>query len=230
MSENKRGILIAIEGVDGSGKATQSSAIYERLKEEGYKVEKVDYPRYDNPSSSLVRMYLNGDFGNNAETISPYIASTFYAADRYASYKQFFEEFYNGGGIVIADRYTTANMIHQAGKIHDEAERNKFLDWLWDFEFNLYKIPIPDLVFFLDVPLQYNETLMKHRKNKDFRRVSKDIHERDMHHLQDSYNNACSLVDKYNWKRINCIKDGKMRTIEDIHEEIYNIVKGKLSE
>lgn len=229
MSKVKKGILIAIEGVDGSGKATQSNKLYERLLNEGQPVKKVDYPRYQSESSSLVKMYLNGDFGKNASDVSPYIASTFYAADRYASYKLDYEEHYDQGGTVIADRYATANMIHQAGKLHDKTERDKFLDWLWDFEFNLYKIPIPDLVFFLDVPPEFNQKLMDGRDNKDNRRTTKDIHESDINHLKDSYNNAVSLVDKYKWFKINCIKNSQMRTIEDIHEEIYNIVMSKLS-
>jgi dTMP kinase len=112
---------------------------------------KVSYPRYDNESSALVRMYLRGEFGDNPNEISPYICSTFYAVDRYASYKQDYEQFYNNGGIVIADRYTTSNMLHQASKIQNAFERQKFLDWLYDFEFNLYKLPVPDLVFFLDL-------------------------------------------------------------------------------
>jgi dTMP kinase len=225
-----KGKLIAIEGVDGSGKATQSNKLYERLLNEGFPAKKIHYPRYDNPSSSLVRLYLNGEFGDNAKDTNAYIASTFYAVDRYASLKQDYEQFYKEGGIVIADRYTTSNMIHQAGKISNKKEREKFLDWLWDFEFNIYKIPIPDLVFFLDVPVEFNEKIMKESANKDSRRKTKDIHERDIEHLKDSYNNACSLVDKYGWCRINYVKDGQMRTIEDIHNEIYNIVIKKLGE
>lgn len=229
MGEVKKGILIAVEGVDGSGKATQSNKLYERLTNEGHSVIKIDYPRYQRESSALVRMYLNGDFGRNASEVSPYIASTFYAADRYASYKQEYEEHYRQGGIVIADRYATANMIHQAGKLYDRIERDKFLDWLWDLEFNLYKIPVPDIVFFLDVPPEVNQKLMEGRENKDNGRTTKDIHESDMNHLRDSYNNAVSLVDKYKWKKISCVKDGKMRTIEEIHQVIYDIVIKKLS-
>lgn len=222
------GKLIVIEGVDGSGKATQSSLLYERIKNAGFETTKVDFPRYDNPSSSLVRMYLNGDFGNEAKEISPYIASTFYAGDRYASFKMYYEGFMNNGGVVIADRYTTANMIHQAGKIHDKNERENFLKWLWDYEFGLYKLPIPDLVFFLDVPVEFNEKLMSNRENKDGVRQTKDIHERDKKHLLDSYNNAIELVDRYSWTRINCIKGGKLRTIEDINNEIFDITLNKI--
>ncbi len=223
-----KGKLFVIEGVDGSGKATQTNTLFQRLCDEKYNVMKIDYPRYNNESSLFVRKYLNGDFGDKAKDISPYIASTFYALDRYASYKEEYENFYNNDGIVIADRYATANMVHQAGKIDDKEDREKFLEWLWNLEFNTYKIPVPDLVFFLDIPIEYNEKLMEGRQNKDSSRKEKDIHESDTEHLLDSYKNAVSLVDKYNWIRINCIYNGNLRSIEDIHSEIYNIVKSKL--
>lgn len=225
---NKKGILIAIEGVDGCGKATQTDKVFTRLTDEGFNTIKLDYPRYNNASSTFVKMYLSGDFGEKAKEVSPYVASTFYALDRYVSYKQEYENFYKDGGIVVCDRYATANMVHQAGKISDASEREKFLDWLWDYEFNLYKIPVPDLVFFLDVPVEYTMKLMKDRDNKFTGQEKKDIHEGDKSHLMDSYKNACSLVDKYSWERINCVKDDKMRTIEDIHEEIYKIVLDKI--
>lgn len=228
MKDIKKGKLIVIEGVDGSGKATQTNNLFQRLKNESYNIMKLDYPRYDNESSLFVRKYLNGDFGKNAKEVSPYIASTFYALDRYVSYKEEYENFYNNGGIVIADRYATANMVHQAGKIDDVVQRDKFLDWLWELEFNTYKIPEPDMVFFLDIPIKYNEKLMGGRQNKDSERKAKDIHENDVHHLLDSYKNAVSLVGKYNWIRINCINNGNLRSIEDIHSEIYDIVKNKL--
>lgn len=221
MNTLNHGKLIVIEGVDGSGKATQTQMLYERLLAEKYKIKKLHYPRYDNPSSIFVKMYLNGEFGKDAKDVSPYIASTFYAVDRYVSYKQDYEEFYNSGGIVIADRYTTANMVHQAGKIYDAQERDKFLKWLWDFEFELYKIPVPNLVCFLDIPVEFNERLMEGRTNKDPERKKKDIHESDITHLRDSYNNARDLVDMYGWTSINCIKDNMLRSTEDIHEEIY---------
>lgn len=217
------GKLIVIEGVDGCGKATQTDRLYNRLTSDGLRVLKIDYPRYERESSLFVRKYLNGDFGKNAKEVSPYIASTFYALDRYISFKEEYEDFYNNEGIVIADRYATANMVHQAGKVSDPIERDKFLDWLWDLEFNTYKIPVPDLVFFLDIPVEFNEKLMEGRQNKDSARDKKDIHESDVNHLLDSYNNAVSLVGKYGWKRINCISNGKIRSIEDIHEEVYKI-------
>ena len=131
------GKLFVIEGTDGSGKQTQFRKLQERLSEENINYRVVSFPNYENASSSLVKMYLSGEFGENAKDVSPYIASTFYAADRYATYKRYYEDYYKDGGIILADRYTTANMVHQAGKIADEKERKKFLDWLFDLEFNL---------------------------------------------------------------------------------------------
>ena len=123
-----KGKLIIIEGSDGSGKATQTKKLYDRLEAENYKIKKVEFPNYNSESSALVKMYLRGDFGKNATDVDPYVCSTFYAVDRYASFKTGWEEFYNNGGIIICDRYTTSNMVHQASKI-DESERDKYLDW-----------------------------------------------------------------------------------------------------
>ena len=219
------GKLFVIDGTDGSGKQTQFQKLQERLDKEGIEYKTVSFPNYDSPSSSLVKMYLSGKFGENAKDVSPYIASTFYAADRYATYKKDLEEYYNNGGLILADRYTTANMVHQAGKISDEKEREKFLNWLWDFEFNLYGLPVPTEAFFLNMPPEYAFKLMENRKNKFTHEDKKDIHERDKNHIIDSYNAACSLVDKYNWYEVKCVKEDKLRTIEDIHEEIYNEIK-----
>ena len=137
------GKLFVIDGTDGSGKQTQLKRLQERLTEEGINYKTVSFPNYDSPSSSLVKMYLSGEFGEDAKQISPYIASSFYAVDRYATYKKDFEKYYNEGGIILADRYTTANMIHQAGKIQNKEERKKLLDWIWDLEFNMYGLPVP---------------------------------------------------------------------------------------
>lgn len=219
------GKLYVIDGTDASGKQTQFEKLQQRLKKEGIDFRTVSFPNYDSPSSSLVKMYLSGEFGENAKDVSPYIASTFYAADRYATYKTKLEDYYNNGGIILADRYTTANMVHQAGKIKDKQEREKFLNWLWDFEFNLYKLPVPTKVFFLNMPPEYAFELMKNRENKFTHEAQKDIHERDKNHIIDSYNAACDVAQKYNWVTINCIKDDKIRTIEEIHEDIFKQIK-----
>ena len=220
-----KGKLFVIEGTDGSGKQTQLERLKERFEKENIKYKTVSFPNYDSPSSSLVKMYLNGDFGTDAQAISPYIASTFYAADRYATFKTSYEEFYNNGGIILADRYTTSNMVHQAGKIKNDEERQKFLDWLWDFEFNLYNLPVPTEVIFLNMPVEYAQELMKNRANKITNETKKDIHERNEKHLQEAYNEACKLVKKYNWYEVKCVRDGNIRTIDDIHEEIFHEVE-----
>ena len=219
------GKLVVIDGTDGSGKQTQLEILEKNLQRENIDYRKVSFPNYDSPSSSLVKMYLSGEFGKDAKAISPYIASTFYAADRYATYKKDLEEYYENGGLILADRYTTANMVHQAGKIKDKEERKKFLDWLWDMEFNLYKIPVPTKVFFLNMPVEYSLKLTQNRQNKFNKNAKKDIHESDVNHLKDSYNAACELAKIYNWSEIKCVEDGIIRTREDIGKEIFNIVK-----
>ena len=219
------GKLFVIDGTDGSGKQTQFKMLQEKFSEENVNYRVVSFPNYDSPSSSLVKMYLSGEFGENAKDVSPYIASTFYAVDRYATFKKYFEDYYNNGGIILADRYTTANMVHQAGKIQDKEERQKFLDWLRDFEFNLYGLPIPTKTFFLNMPPEEAMHLMENRENKFTHRSQKDIQERDKNHIIDSYNAACDVATKYDWYEVNCIKEGKIRTIQDISDEIYNEIK-----
>lgn len=219
------GKLFVIDGTDGSGKQTQLQKLKERLDENNIEYKVMSFPNYESPSSSLVKMYLSGEFGKNATDVNAYIASTFYAVDRYASYKQDYEEFYKNGGIVLLDRYVTANMVHQSSKINDTTEKEKFLSWLCDFEYGLFGIPKPDKVFFLNIPPQVSQELIKERKNKFSNETQKDIHEQDEKYLQHSYDNACYLINKYNWDEINCTKDGKLRTIDDIHEEIYKKVQ-----
>ncbi len=219
------GKLFVIDGTDGSGKQTQFQQLQESLLKDGIDYKVVSFPNYDSPSSALVQMYLSGEFGENAKEISPYIASTFYAADRYATFQTGYKKYYEDGGIILADRYTTANMVHQAGKIKDEKEREKFLNWLWDFEFNLYGLPVPSEVFFLNMPVEKSIELMKDRENKFTHQEKKDIHERDINHLKDAYEAACDVSKKYNWYEIKCVKNNEIRTIEDIHQEIYNELK-----
>ena len=216
------GKLFVIEGTDGSGKQTQLQKLEERLNENNIKFKSVSFPNYESSSSSLVKMYLSGEFGSNPNDVSGYIASTFYAVDRYATYKKELEKFYNDGGIILADRYTTANMVHQASKISDLKEREKFLDWLFNLEFGIYGLPKPNRVFFLNMPPNKSKELIKNRINKFSHEKIKDIHERNQEYIIESYNAACSLIDKYDWYEIKCVKDDKIRSIEDIHEEIYS--------
>lgn len=222
------GKLFVIDGTDGSGKQTQFEKLKERLTKERIEYKIVSFPNYDSPSSSLVKMYLSGEFGTNAKKISPYIASTFYAADRYATFQTGYKDYYEKGGIILADRYTTANMVHQAGKIDDKKERKRFLDWLWDFEFNLYGLPVPTEVFFLNMPVEKSIELMKNRENKFTHDTKKDIHESDKNHLVDAYQAACDVAKDYQWCEIQCVKDNTIRTIEEIHEEIYQEIKKQI--
>lgn len=220
-----KGKLFVVEGLDGSGKQTQSQLLYERLLCEGYKVKKVEYPNYSSESSALVKMYLRGEFGSKPEDVDAYVSSTFFAADRYASYKTDYENFYDEGGIVIADRYTTSNMVHQASKIHNEEEWNKFLDWLWDLEFNIYKIPVPYQVFFLDIKPDISQKLIVDRENKFSHEQAKDIHERDFAYLSDSYVNALKIAQKYNWHIINCVDNGNLKPISEINDILFKEIK-----
>jgi dTMP kinase len=219
------GKLFVIDGTDGSGKQTQFEKLKERLDKENIEYKTVSFPNYDSPSSSLVKMYLSGEFGEDPKSVSPYVASTFYAVDRFATYQKDFKEFYEKGGIILADRYTTANMVHQAGKIKDKKERDEFLKWVWDFETNLFGLPKPTEVFFLNMPPQKALELIANRENKFSHTNVKDIHERNPQHIIDSYNAACDVAKMYNWFEINCIKDEKLRAIDDIHEEIFTEVK-----
>lgn len=216
------GKLIIIEGTDGSGKQTQTSLLYEKLcKEKGKEnVRKISFPNYESKASEPVKMYLAGEFGKNVDSVNAYAASLFYSVDRYASFKKEWEKFYNKGGIVISDRYTTSNMVHQAPKIKNEEEREKFLEWLTDLEWKKISIPEPDLVFFLDVPFEFSQKLMKERNNKITGEEKKDIHESDKEYLKNAYDLAKELAVKYNWTIIPCVKDNKLKSVEEINNEI----------
>ena len=219
-----KGRLITIEAGDGSGKATQTKALYDRLLAEGYQVLKVEYPDYQSESSALVRMYLGGEFGQQAENVSAYGASAFFAVDRYASYLLKWRQAYESGWIILADRYTTSNMVHQAVKLKDSAEREEFLTWLWDFEFGRLQLPVPDRVIYLDMPPEISDRLINSRAAKDSSR-QKDIHEKDnsyLHHCHRAYN---EVAEKYGWVKISCAQQGNLRTVQDIHEDVYQAVK-----
>ncbi|MBR2179442.1 MAG: thymidylate kinase [Selenomonadaceae bacterium] len=216
-----KGKLIVIEAGDGSGKATQTKKLFERLKAEGRKVRQVSFPNYDSPSSSLVKMYLNGDFGKHADDVDAYAASTFYAVDRYASFRMNWKAFYDAGEIILADRYVTSNMVHQAVKIADSQEREVFLDWLDDLEYVKLKLPRPDLVIFLDMPTEISERLIKERKRND-------IHETDFDYLHRCYDSYKELAKKFNWSIIHCSSGDQPLTVETIHEEVFDILRRRI--
>lgn len=216
--------LIVIEGVDASGKQTQSDLLYERLQKYDIKVKKISFPNYSSDSSAPVKMYLGGAFGDNADAVNPYAASTLFAADRVASIFGAWRKEIAEADVVIADRYVTSNMIHQASKIKSQSEKNAFLDWLYDFEYNKLALPKPDLVLFLDMPVENAVQLMENRANKIDMSEVKDIHESDRAYLEASYDNAVFVAQKYSWQTVKCTENGIIKSIEKISDEIYNAV------
>lgn len=213
------GKLIVIEGLDGSGKSTQLELLLKRLTECGKDVKRVSFPDYDNPSSTLVKMYLGGDFGKNPSDVNAYAASVFYTVDRYASYKQAWGEFYEAGGTIVSGRYTTSNAVHQTSKL-PRNEWEGFLDWLYDFEYNKIAIPKPDKVIFLDMPIEVSQKLLDGRYAENGGK--KDIHERDVEYLNRCREAARFTAEYSGWTVIPCAKDGEARSIEDISGDILN--------
>ncbi len=216
------GKLIVLEGTDGSGKATQCAALLERLRREGHPCRKVEFPQYQERSSALIQMYLGGEFGEKPSDVNAYAASTFYAVDRYASYKKDWGAYYEAGGLILADRYTTSNAVHQGSKLPPEA-RQTYFDWLFDFEYRLLELPKPDLVLYLDVPVDLTERNMHRREI--LTNTSADIHERDRDYLRRCRIAALSAAEQFGWRRVACTENGIMRSIEDIHEDVYGAVK-----
>ena len=219
------GKLIVFEGTDGSGKATQSKLLCSRLEAEGIPFRKIDFPRYGKPSAAMVQEYLNGNLGKKPGDVNAYAASMFFSMDRYASYKQDWGDFYEAGGLVVADRYTTSNAVHQTAKMA-ENERGAFLDWLFDFEYHLLGLPQPDLVFYLDLPTELSEQMLRSRENATG--TTADIHEADRQYLTESRKAGRQAAERCGWQLIDCAKDGAVRSIQEIHEEIYDIVKALL--
>ena len=221
------GKLIVIEGTDGSGKSTQFGLLTARLEAEGVAFRRLVFPRYSEPSSALIRMYLGGEFGTDPKAVNSYAASAFYAVDRYASYKQDWGKWYEEGGVVVSDRYTTSNAVHQASKEPPE-DREAFLKWLYDFEYRLLGLPKPDLTIYLDVTTDCTEKLMRHREQET--NTKADIHEQDMQYLATCRQAGREAAAYSGWTVIQCVRDGIMRSVADIHEEIYAQIKKLLEE
>ena len=221
------GKLIVIEGTDGSGKSTQFQLLTQRLSGEGVAFHKIVFPRYSKPSSALIQMYLHGDFGSKPGDVNAYAASAFFAVDRYASYKQDWEAWYQSGGLVLSDRYTTSNAVHQASK-EPASRRGEFLKWLYDFEYGKLGLPKPDLVLYLDVPTDFTEKLLRHREEATH--TSADIHEKDTAYLSLCRETGRAAAAFYGWTVISCVENGEMRSIEQIHQEIYRHVAACLEE
>ena len=221
------GKLIVIEGTDGSGKSTQFRLLTQRLADEGREFKKLVFPQYAEPSSALIRMYLGGEFGTNPSDVNAYAASAFYAVDRYASYKKVWGEYYEQGGLVVSDRYTTSNAVHQASKESGE-QQAAFLKWLYEFEYDRLGLPKPDLIIYLDVPTDFTEKMMRHREADT--NTKADIHEQDMEYLATCRRTGRAAAAYYGWTVIECVRDGAMRSIEDIHREIYRKVQESLED
>ena len=221
------GKLIVIEGTDGSGKSTQFRLLTQRLENENIAFQKIVFPQYSEPSSALIRMYLGGEFGTNPSDVNAYAASSFYAVDRYASYKKAWGQWYEQGGLVVCDRYTTSNAVHQASK-EPEDRRQEFLKWLYDFEYDRLGLPRPDLTLYLDVPTDFTEQLLRHWEQDTH--ITADIHERNSAYLASCRRTGRAAAEYYGWTIISCTENGKMRSIEDIHEEIYRHVAACLED
>lgn len=215
------GKLIVIEGLDGSGKSTQLDLLYENLKKKGIDCKSVSFPDYDNPSSTLVKMYLAGNFGKKPGDVNAFAASVFYTVDRYASYKSNWGEYYNNGGTIVSGRYTTSNAVHQASKL-PESEWENFLSWLYDFEYNKIGIPKPDKVIFLDMPIDVSQKLLTKRYDGD--NSKKDIHECDTEYLDRCRKAAVFTAEFSGWETIPCSKDGEPRNIEEIADDVLKSV------
>ncbi len=221
------GKLIVIEGTDGSGKSTQFKKLTQRMEAEGRQFKTLVFPQYSEPSSALIRMYLAGEFGTNPSDVNAYAASAFYAVDRYASFKKDWGKWYAEGGLIVSDRYTTSNAVHQASKETPE-NRPAFLKWLYEFEYEKLGMPRPDLTIYLDVPTAFTEQLMRHRETQT--NTHADIHEQDLGYLATCREMGRAAAHFYGWHIIQCVRDGQMRSIEDIHEEIYSLISGCLEE
>ncbi len=216
------GKLIVFEGTDGSGKATQAGMLGIKLKERGVPFREIDFPRYGNPFAEPARLYLDGALGKKPEDVSAYAASTLYAVDRYASYKQDWGAAYEAGMLILANRYTTSNAVHQASKLQP-AERAEFLDWLFDLEYCRLGLPKPDLVLYLDLPTELSEQMLRQREHNTG--VKADIHEQDDTYLRNCRMNARQIAQDLGWSMVNCAPDGQIRSVQDIHSEVWRKVK-----
>ena len=222
-----KGKLIVFEGTDGAGKTTQFRLMAQRLEAEGVSVRKIDFPRYGNPFAQPAELYLQGKLGRHPGDVGAYAATTMYAIDRYASYKEDWGEFYEAGGLILANRYTTSNAVHQAAKLGHE-EREEYLRWLFDLEYRRLELPEPDLVVYLDLPTEISARLLRQRQEATH--TAADIHEQDEDYLRQCRENAREIVRQLGWRRIDCARDGTVRTPEDIHGEVWTLVRQLIGE
>ena len=215
------GKLIVFEGIDGSGKSTQFKLICERFNNEGRKFKRLVFPRYNEPSSALIKMYLAGEFGKNPGSVNAYAASSFYAVDRYASFIQEWRDYYIDGGLILTDRYTTSNALHQGAKIAPE-ERIEFFKWLYEYEFSLIGLPAPDLVLYMNIDPELAGKRLLHRQADT--NTKADIHETDISYLRSCAESGILATVQYNWYKVNCTETGFERPENEIHKEIYDLI------
>ena len=215
------GKLIVFEGIDGSGKSTQFELMCERLSSENREFKRLVFPRYNEPSSALIKMYLGGDFGTDPDSVNAYAASSFYAVDRYASFVQDWRDYYERGGLILTDRYTTSNALHQGAKIPAK-RREIFFNWLYDYELNLMGLPVPDLVVYMDIEADFAEKRLKQRQAETGTHA--DIHENDIMYLKNCAESGKQAAAQFGWHKINCIKDGIERDKDEMHEQIYKAI------
>lgn len=216
--------LIVIDGLDGSGKSTQFDIVKEMLSQE-YTVKAISFPEYDKPSSTLVKMYLSGEISENAADINAYAASSFYAVDRYISYKKYWEKNYNNGELILASRYVSSNAIHQMSKL-DESEWDGYLEWIQDYEYEKFELPRPNCVIFLDMPIEISQKLMSERYKGD--ESKKDIHESNIAYLKTCRKTALYAAEKLGWHVIGCSEGDKPLPIEVITNRIMKVINGSL--
>ncbi len=215
------GRLIVLDGLDGSGKSTQLAAVDAWMTENGIAHKQISFPDYEQPSSTLVRSYLAGEFGTSPNAVNAYAASSFYAVDRYASYKHFWQDDYENDVVILAARYTTSNAIHQMSKLPAD-QWDAYLEWLSDYEYRLLQLPAPDLVLFLDMPPEVSQKLMTSRYDGD--ESKKDIHERDRSYLLTCRKAALYAAAHDNWSVVSCAENGEPRSIEDITASLTKLI------
>ncbi len=216
-----KGKLIVFEGIDGSGKSSQYSRLCARMENDGIDYNHIVFPRYDKESSALIRMYLGGEFGAHPDDVNAYAASTFYAVDRFASYRTDWGARYEAGGLILSDRYTSSNAVHQGSKLAD-SELPGFFAWLADLEYTKMGLPKPDLVIYLDVDIKTSLARMARRQAATDTKA--DIHERDVGYLERCLHTANTAADYFGWTRVTQLDGGRERSIEDISDEIYSLV------
>lgn len=212
--------LLVVDGLDGSGKSTQVSLLKSKLESDGTPVRQIKLPDYDDPSSTLVKMYLGGEFGKNPEDVNVYAASSFYAVDRYASFRRHWQKDYENGTLILADRYTTSNAVHQAVKLPESAWEN-YLSWLADYEYNKLGIPAPNAVIFLDMPVAVSQKLMTARYHGE--ETKKDVHEANVAYLNACHKAALFAAEKLGWYVVPCADGDEPLPIAQIHERVYEI-------